>query len=87
MAINVNDKIGGLTIHRVDVFDRHGDGCYLAVFVGGERPTPGSISVTLSRDQAHELAAQLLETADELGPGVMERGRDDRSFSYRLRRP
>jgi hypothetical protein len=85
--IRVNDTCGGLTIHRLDVFKRYGDGCYLVVFVGGERPTPGSISVTLSRDQAQVLAAKLLDTADELGPGVMERGRDDRSFSYRLRRP
>ncbi len=87
MAIHVKDTCGGLTVHRIDVFERYGDGCYLTVFVGGERPTPGSISVTLSRDQAQDLAAQLLEAADELGPGVMERGRDDRAFSYKLRRP
>lgn len=85
MAIHVNDTCGGLTIHRVDVFERHGDGCYMTVFVGGERPTPGSISVPMSRDQARELAADLLDVADQLGPGVMERS--ERSFSYRLRRP
>ena len=84
MAIYVNDTCGGLAVHRIDVFDRYGDGCYLTVFVGGERPTPGSISVTLSRDQAQELAEELLDMADSLGPGIMERG--ERSFSYRLRR-
>jgi len=81
--IRIGVASGGLQYDRIDLFRRCGDGCYLSVFFGGGDPV-GSVNVPLSRDQARELAGGLLGVADQLGPGVMERG--ERSFSYRLRR-
>ena len=71
---------------RIELFKRHGDGCYLTIFGNDEEPSPGRIDVPMSRDQALELAGELVSTADEFGPGMVERHRNGTTFAYRRHR-
>ena len=70
---------------RIELFRRHGDGCYLTIFGHDLEPSPGRVDVPLSRDQAVELSLYLADMADSLGPGMVHRHHNGTTFAYRMR--
>ena len=84
--IRIDHQCGAMRIDRIGLDERYGDGCYLTLFYAGQPPSAGHISVPLDREQALELADDLDDMSQRLGPGMVDRHRNGTTFSYRRHR-
>ena len=71
---------------RIELFRRHGDGCYLTIFGHDEEPSPGIVDVPMTRGQVYKLVDELSDMAESIGHGMVDRHRNGTTFSYRMRR-